>query len=414
MTAPGNIGAASINVGANASGFSAALQQAAQSAGTKVSGALSKGFDMATTGLKATVTTAFTAAGVAGVAAITKIVNKGLNRLAGLDSAQQRFEGLGIAGTQLDSIMKSVDKAVTDTAFGLDTAAQAASMLATSGVQAGRGMDSALKALVTLSAAAGNTDQDMAEITAIMQKVAADSGQLGMAIRQLQIRGVNATAALAQSFKVSEAQISQMVKNGEISFDQFNKAVTDSLGGMALAMGKTADSMQKNLVSRLGKAAANIEKPFVEAKKTLLSALLPQASEFAKLTSGWTYAISKSLAPVVNKIADFISRIDFSKLDLSKVKQSMTVLVPIVGALGGSLGGIASKLPLIGGAFAGLTGPIGALTASLLGVLLSNKEFQKALGDLFNALKPLIGPITNLMGSVASLASTLVLSLIHI
>lgn len=415
MTAPGgseNIGGVDILVTAESPNFAEDVLAEANEVGRKVSDSLANGFKKAANGFKTAVIGVATAAGVAAGAVISKAVSRGLSRLAGLDTAEARFKGLTIVGEQLADIMSSVDKAVTDTAFGLDSAAKSASMLATSGVKAGQQMDLALKALVTLGAAAGNTDADLDSMTAIMQKVAADSRQMGMAIRQLQIHGINATSALAQSFKVTEGEIRQMVKDGAISFDQFNRAVVDSLGGMALAMGQTAEAMQTNLVSRMGRAAANIAQPFVEGKKQILSALLPKASELANVTAGWTSQLTDRLRPVFDQIAKLIERIDFSKLNLDSAISGMKAAVPLLGGLAGALGGVASRLPLIGGAFAGLTGPIGMLVAAVGGALLASSEFRGLLGTLMSALAPLIPPIMSLMGAVSSLATSLLNALV--
>lgn len=412
------VGGATITIGADASDFTSGLSKASEQASKSVSQSATKALNAGmksvtgatssmigsasralTSGLKSAgeaavavgstvVKGATTALAGAAIGTATAAVSKGFSRLKGLDVAQARFKGLGLAGKELDAVMASVNRSVDGTAFSLPAAAQAASLFAASGIEAGKAMDTTLDALVAVSAAAGNTDEALADVTSVMQGLAASGKVGGAALKRLEDRGVAATQALAKEFKKTPEQIKEMVSRGEVSFEQFNQAMTASLGDMAAAMGTTWESMRGNFFSRLGNAASKLADPFYESAKRIVGALLPQASAMASFAATFTEPLADKLEPVIDRIVEKIEQFDLSNVDFKGMLAVLGPLAPLLGAVAGGLGSMLSTLPLIGPIFAGLTGPIGAVAGALVALFAIKPETMQAGFDKLNAKLP--------------------------
>lgn len=80
-----------------------------------------------------------------------KVVTGGMNRARNLEQANFMLGGIidEAAGgaDQIKAIMADANYAVTDTAFGLDSAAKAAAQFAANGMRAGKGMQTSLRAI---------------------------------------------------------------------------------------------------------------------------------------------------------------------------------------------------------------------------------------------------------------------------
>ena len=178
--------------------------------------------------------------------------------------------------------MNAADYAVADTAYGLDSAAKAASVLATSGVDvvnfydeladsSGRArteMQVALRA-ISGTAAMANTDYD--SIAQIFEKVSGNGKIMTMELRQLSSHGLNAAATLRDYFnevdksaKLTENDIYEMVRKGEIGFMDFAKAMDSAYGDHAKDANNTFTGAFSNMKFALSKIGADFIGPFRE------------------------------------------------------------------------------------------------------------------------------------------------------
>ena len=85
----------------------------------------------------------------------------GMSRALNLEQAKTMFKGLKL---EWDDYYKSIDNAVTGTAFSLDSAALVAANLAASGIAAGADMDRALRGVVGTAATFGGELGDIGSI----------------------------------------------------------------------------------------------------------------------------------------------------------------------------------------------------------------------------------------------------------
>lgn len=169
--------------------------------------------------------------------------------------------------------------AVADTAYGLDSAAKAASVLATSGVdvvkfvdeladESGRArteMQVALRA-ISGTAAMANTSYD--EMAHIFERISGQNRVMGEDLNSLSSRGLNAAAVLADylnevgiTANATQADIKKMCSKGEIDFMTFAKAMDKAYGEHAKDANSTFSGAFDNMRFALSKIGADFIAP---------------------------------------------------------------------------------------------------------------------------------------------------------
>lgn len=173
----------------------------------------------------------------------------GMNRAANLEQAKFQLRGLGY---EFDDVYGSIEHAVMGTPFGMDAAAKASAQLLASGVQVGEAMDYALRGISGVAVMADSSYEDIAHI---FTTVAGQGRLMGHQLDQLSSRGLNAAATLASYFKVTEAELREMVSRGEVDFASFARAMDEAFGEHSTKANETfsgAFANMKGALSRLG------------------------------------------------------------------------------------------------------------------------------------------------------------------
>ena len=175
----------------------------------------------------------------------------GLARALNIEQAKFQFEGLGI---DVEEAMASATKAVNDTAYGLDEAAKAASMLTTSGVQAG---DELTTALTAISGVTAQVNGNYSDIANIFTDIAAAGRVTGDSLTRLSYRGLNAAEVLGQAMGKSAADVKKLASQGQISFKQFYEAMYSKYADHAYKANETYTGSLDNLHAALKKIGAD-------------------------------------------------------------------------------------------------------------------------------------------------------------
>ena len=273
------------------------------SAGSAMGKSLSKGFDL--DGLAGSLTKAggklsgvFSAIAKPAVGAIGAIggsllaltAQGGISRALKIESAEHTFKGLKFTAEQTASAMESANTAVLGTAFGLDSAAQAAALLATSGVSLGDDMTRSLQAIAGTASMAGTTMED---ITGIFQKVAAQGKVDGDTLISFASRGVNVTSALADSLGITQEEVKDLVKKGEIGFQTFSDAMYDAFGEAAYGANETFSGAMMNVRAALSRVGEKFADPALDGLRRVFVAAIPAIN-----------AVKDSLAPLVDRFSE--------------------------------------------------------------------------------------------------------------
>lgn len=235
------------------------------------------------------------------IAPLNQIKTGGWARAANIDQAKFQLEGLGI---KWRDIQEDLNYAVQDTAYGLDSAAKAASQLAASGVKIG---DNMKKSLRGISGVAAMTNSEYDEIARIFATVAGNGRLMGDQLLQLGSRGLNVASELAKSFRVTESELRDMVSKGKIDFQTFANAMDDAFGQHAKDADKTFTGSLSNVRAALSRIGADFAAPFRDNMIPIFRALKARIND-----------IKKSLAPVYDGFESFMRKVSFYSVHFLK------------------------------------------------------------------------------------------------
>ncbi|MFB8893029.1 phage tail protein [Microbacterium plantarum] len=386
------IGHATLNVLPSTKGFGSALDKEVgpmgKSSGLKLGGALG---DAMGASLKLSMAAVGTTAGIA--------LAKGFQRLEALDSAQAKLKGLGHSAESITAIMQSATAAVKGTAFGLGEASTAAAGFSAAGIPL-ESMQRSLSTLASTSAVAGSSMGDMG---AIFQKVAATGKLSGEVVAQLSERGVPVLSMLSDQLGVTTADVSKMVSEGKISFDDFQNTMEAKLGPAAAAMGASFSGNLANVGASLGRLGAAAQKPIFDALLVTMPGVISLVDQFTGAVSPVAALIGDRLAPAAEALAGRLSAIQFGVTSegASSFLAALGPLLPLLGLAAGALGPLLSGLPVVGTLFAGVTGPVGLLAGALIALLAFKPEQLIAGFDSLTTAIP--GAISGIVTAASSM-----------
>lgn len=412
MGAVGGVARTAWNIASSAaSAFAPAAQKALSavaSAASKTWDAIKKGASAAwsaiATGMKGTLETGARIAGTAVAATLGAALTKGFGRLEAIDTAEAKLAGLGITGDDLAKTMQSATNAVKGTAFGLGEAASAAASFSAAGVPID-GMERSLSILASTAAVGGSS---LSEMGTIFGKVAATGKLNGEVLQQLAERGVPALSLLADSMGVTAEEASKMVSSGEVDFETFQTAMEAGLGPAAQAMGQSFSGMMSNVGASLGRLGAAAQKPIFEAIKSVLPGVMNLFDQFTAAIEPVATLIGERLAPAAEKLGEFLSGLSFSTTTdgASGFLAALGPLLPVIGGLLGAMGPLLSGLPVIGGLFTSLTGPVGIFAGALAALaFVDTSTLTKGFESIASALP---GILNSIIAKVAELVPALV------
>lgn len=175
--------------------------------------------------------------------------------------------------------MNAADYAVADTAYGLDSAAKAASVLATSGVDvvhfsedlkdaSGLMRTEMQVALRGISGVAAMANREYDDVARVFERVSGAGRVMGDDLNSLASYGLNAAATLRDymneldsSIHLTESDIREMVTKGEIDFMTFAKAMDSAYGDHAKDANNTFSGAFSNMKFALSKIGADFISP---------------------------------------------------------------------------------------------------------------------------------------------------------
>ena len=175
--------------------------------------------------------------------------------------------------------MNAADYAVADTAYGLDSAAKAASVLATSGVDVvhfsedlkdanGLMRTEMQVALRGISGVAAMANREYDDVARVFERVSGAGRVMGDDLNSLASYGLNAAATLrdymnelGETTNATEQDIRDMVSKGQIDFMTFAKAMDNAYGDHAKDANETFSGAFSNMKFALSKIGADFITP---------------------------------------------------------------------------------------------------------------------------------------------------------
>ena len=216
-----------------------AASSSGQSIGQKISSGLGK-----------TLKTGALAGGAAAGAALGMSLKKGFDRLSAIEQSEAKLSGLGHSTESVAKIMDNALGSVKGTAYGLGDAASVAAGMVASGIKPGKELEGVLKTMGDTAAIAG---RDLTDMGLIFQSVAAKGKLQGDDMMQLMSSGIPVLQLLGDELGKTSEEVSEMVSNGEIDFETFEKAMKKGMGGAALEAGKTFKGSMDNMGAAMGR-----------------------------------------------------------------------------------------------------------------------------------------------------------------
>lgn len=239
----------------------------------------------------------------------TPIIEGGKARALSIEQAKFQFKGLGM---DVQATMDDAMYAVKDTAYALDEAATAASMLGASGVRAGTVMKASLRGISGMAAISG---QPYSRIADIMTSVAGQGRVTGDTLFRLGQVGVNAAAILAKEFGTTEAKVRDMVTHGEVDFKTFAVVMDKAFGPHAKEANKTYQGALANTMTALKRLGAVFyggppsgpNKGMNEAMRIGLLALIPVIDDITTAVTPFLILITNGMKDAAISLSKYLA-----------------------------------------------------------------------------------------------------------
>lgn len=238
-------------------------------------------------------------AGAALLGGVGSVLAKGYGRLAKIEDAQAMMKGIGLDKKTRESAEASAMASVKGTAFGYDEAAVTASGAIAAGIKPGKELDGVLKNVANAAAAAGVGMNDMG---AIFNKVATSGTASNEALKQISDRGIPIYDKLAEQMGVSGKEVFDMASKGQISFEDFNKAMEAATGNVAKEKGKTVTGKLENLNAAKGRLGA----AFLEGLMPSMKKGLDGLTTFLDQLEGPAKAAGQAVGDIAQKASQLL------------------------------------------------------------------------------------------------------------
>lgn len=323
----------------------------------------------------------------------------GVARALNIEDAQAKLKGLGHDVGSVDTIMQDAMASVKGTAFGLGDAATIAANAVAAGIKPGADLQRTLSLTGDAATIAGTS---LGEMGSIFGKVAASGTIMGEEIAQLQDRGIPILQLLGDELGVSAGEVKKLASEGKVSFEDFQNAIENGMGGAALAGGETFRGAMANARAALARIGETVAVPVLGLIKDAFNAFIPVADSVnaalkpmvATLQETWGPKISGAiqgfgtaaagLPGIFERIGGAVQTVrDF----IAPVESGFNTLATAAAGLGlGALGPLMTNLPLIGGMFTGITGPIGLVVGAIVGLITQSAPLREVLGTGFQTI----------------------------
>lgn len=336
-----------------------------------------------------------------------QIKSGGMARALNIESAKFQIEGLGHTWADVE---EDISYGVKDTAYGLDSAAKAASQLLASQISSGDQMKTALRGI---SGVAAMTNSTYDEIADIFTTVAGNGRLMGDQLNRLSYRGLNAAADLAKYFNAvnqtseyTEASIRDMVSKGKISFQEFAAAMDSAFGDHAKDANKTFTGAMSNMRAALSRIGEKFISPFDEVERRLAVAIIPLINEVNKSLD----YILPTFKYIIDAVAEWTEKlagnVKFQHAIANVAAAIQQLIQNIIGALW-ELGFATPNVYDLAESFDKLTGKLimneeqsRALREVIKTIVKSFSILINIINGLLYAIEPLYKPVINWLKSI--------------
>lgn len=262
-------------------------------------------------------------------ATVFKAASKGWDLIAGsigkatarLDAMQKAKQVIGVlAGSskKAAAVVNNLSDAVTDTAYGLDTAATSTQKLATSGLSLDKSTQMVKDMMDAVSFYGDGTNETLANTVDAIAKMNASGKISADQWQRLTDAGIPVLKIFAEKTGKSMAEVSDAFSTGKISAQEFNDVLMDALengtesfpavAGKAKEMAGSFATSFTNMSARIAIGIANIITAFNDfLADNSLPTIQEMIANFGSVIRDGLNWIAKEVPKALNALKDFFA-----------------------------------------------------------------------------------------------------------
>ena len=294
------------------------------------------------------------------------------------DKFKSTLNFAGLDSSTIEELTASVQEYADRTVYDLSDIQSVTAQLASNGVE---GYADLARAAGNLNAVAGGNKETFKSVGQVMTQTAGAGKLTAENWRQLSDAIPGAAGPIKQALLDAGAYTGDFAKamsDGQISADEFNAAI--------MSLGLT------DVASEAATSTATFEGAWGNLEAAITGGLVKIIEPLKGPLTDALSSLADTLTPVFETVAAGIDSM-VNGGGLESFSGMLGGIAPIVGGLAGALGPLLSQLPLIGGGFAGLTGPIGLAVGAFVGVLQNSEALRDALMNMGAAILPALEPL---------------------
>lgn len=294
------------------------------------------------------------------------------------DKFKSTLNFAGLDSSTIEQLTASVQEYADRTVYDLSDIQSVTAQLASNGVE---GYADLARAAGNLNAVAGGNKETFKSVGQVMTQTAGAGKLTAENWRQLSDAIPGAAGPIKQALLDAGAYTGDFAKamsDGQISADEFNAAI--------MSLGLT------DVASEAATSTATFEGAWGNLEAAITGGLVKIIEPLKGPLTDALSSLADTLTPVFETVAAGIDSM-VNGGGLENFTSMLGGIAPIVGGLAGALGPLLSQLPLIGGGFAGLTGPIGLAVGAFVGVLQNSEALRDALMGMGAAILPALEPL---------------------
>ena len=244
--------------------------------------------------------------------------------------------GLITVDELLATMGDSIDRAVTGTAYGYDSAANVASQLMASGLTDANKMYDYLRAIAGAAAMTGRSFDDIGNI---FTTVASNGKFMTMQLRQFSASGLNVAATLANTTKFAgktEAAITEMISKGKIGFEDFADAMNEAFGEAAGKADETYAGVMSNVKAQLSRLGQRFAVPYIENMIPFLQKLKAAIKQVSATLAPVSERFDKYFGMLTRWGSSVLENFDYTRISIAfrSIENLAWLVIGVIKTLG--------------------------------------------------------------------------------
>lgn len=339
---------------------------------------------------------------------ISGSIGKATARLDAMQKAKQVIGVLAGSSEKAAQVVNNLSDAVTDTAYGLDTAATSTQKLATSGLSLDKSTRMVKDMMDAVSFYGDGTNETLANTVDAIAKMNASGKISADQWQRLTDAGIPVLKIFAEKTGKSMSEVSDSFSKGKISAEEFSDTLMDALengtesfpavAGKAKEMAGSFATSFTNMSARIAIGIANIITAFNDfLADNSLPSIQEMIANFGSVIRDGLNWIAKEIPKALNAIKDFFTpTAEAIKTAAEKIQQAWNNVKDTVKEKldpGDSLNFIKEALDKIKEVLPQIVNKVGEFAAAFIEKLPDIIDKAKELGQKIQELAPLIAAV---------------------